>query len=106
MLEQMIEDIISKHKADPRNKVFVGWDVLLQSAREELNKEVSSERLAQAFAAFISRQYSEEDAELYDAAISVLGNVAANCFFEGDYDATYSVSILEQDIGFVAEIRP
>lgn len=106
MIEKMVEEIVKDFKKNPRNKVFVTWDVLIESAKEELSKPIDPKKLKLAFSKIIKGKASSKQEELYDAAISVVGNVAAKCFFNGDYDATYSYCLLETDDGFNVEIRP
>ena len=106
MLQEMLQCIVVDFKQHPRNKVFLPWEAMLQSVKEELGREVSSEELKASFIKVLEGGATEEDDQLYDAAISPIGDLATHCFFQGDYDKGYSYSILEQEWGFVAEIRP
>ena len=103
---QLVAKVVSEFKKDPRNKVFVAWELLLASAREERGEPVEGDVLRDALARFSSGDAEGDDQDLYDAATAVCGEVARACFASSpDEDVDYTTTLLETDDGFIAELR-
>ena len=106
-LDEIIEGVVSDYKQDPRNKVFVGEDVLLASAAEETGVSVDAENLRAAISAYQSGDMSDEQQALYDGAVAACGRIARSCFGDDpDCDLDYDIAWIEIDGGsWSAEVR-
>jgi hypothetical protein len=100
-LDELIDGVVSEYKQDPRNKVFVGEDILLASAAEETGGAVDAEALRAAISAYQSGDMSDEQQALYDGAVAACGRIARSC------DLDYDIAWIENDGGlWSAEVRP
>lgn len=105
-VSEMVDRAVADFKNDPRNKVFVEWNLLLASATEERGEHVDGNGLREALARFLGGDYSGDDQDLYDAAVAACGEVARGCFGNSpDEEVDYTVTLLENEEGFVAEVR-
>jgi hypothetical protein len=96
MLDALTKNIIDLYFADPRNKIYVGEEVLLCSVLEELGIEINSETLRRIMNQYEDGTISERDLSIYDAAIYSCAFVAKKCFAEDpddeDEEVDYTIS--------------
>jgi len=105
-IEQSVSALVQEFKNNPRNKTFVPMSVLLMSAQHELQKKIRMDHLIRSIRNYLDGTMSAADQETYDAAIAVLGEVARGCFADNRTDLDYTISWIENDGEFCAEIRP
>ena len=104
---EQAEKIVSAFKADPRNKVFLGFPTLLAAATEETGRALTESDLKAAIQAYLGGGCEGDQEAVYDGATYACGYVARHCFSEDpDEDVDYEVDwIEEQDGSFTAEVR-
>ena len=110
-LSTMVEKLASEFKADPRNKIFVGEEMLIASATEETGKQVTATQLRKVIAAFVEGSMTDKQESLYDAAAYAISLSAKQCWAtdpdDEDEEVDYSVSWIENSDGsYAAEVRP
>jgi hypothetical protein len=108
MFAKLIDEIISKYKEDPRNKVHIDEKTLLAAAIEETGNEVSITQLREAISKYIAAELDDDDQTIYDGATYACGVAANNCFSDDpDAEVDYEISWLENSDGsYTAEVRP
>jgi hypothetical protein len=107
-LQDLLANLASDFKADPRNKIFVTEEMLVASATEETGTKVSAARLRKVIAAYLSGDMDDEFQAIYDGAVYACGLAARHCFNDDpDDDIDYEVGWQEQEDGsYIAEVRP
>lgn len=103
----MADKIIAEFKSDPRNKVFVGFETLLASAKEETSKKIKGEKLSTVINNYQTGDLDSDDEAIYDGAVAICGYVARNCFGDNpDDDIDYEIEWAEEDDGtYTAVVR-
>ena len=110
-LSTLVDKLATEFKADPRNKIFVGEEMLIASATEETGKQVTATQLRKVIAAFVEGGMTDKQESLYDAAVYAIGLSAKQCWAtdpdDEDEEVDYSVSWIENPDGsYAAEVRP
>ena len=107
-LQELLANLVSDFKADPRNKIFVTEEMLVASATEETGTKVSAARLRKVIAAYLSGDMDDEFQAIYDGAVYACGLAARHCFNDDPDDGIdYEVDWQEQEDGsYIAEVRP
>jgi hypothetical protein len=105
-LQSKLSEFVAEFNKNPRNKILIEWDLLIQSARFELQKEIKGEKVKRAIVSYIRGRISASNEEIYDAAVAVCGELARKCFAPGRDDCDYQISWSETaDGNFLAEVR-
>lgn len=105
-LQSQSSQFVEEFKKDPRNKILIQWDLLVQSARCELQKEITGDKVKRAIVSYIRGRISASNEEIYDAAVAVCGELARKCFAPGRDDCDYKIAWSETaDGNFLAEVR-
>jgi hypothetical protein len=107
-LTELIEKLVTEHKADPRNKIFISEEILLASATEETGKKVSADQLRKVISAYLNGDMDEKLEVIYDGAVYGCGLSARHCFNDDpEDDIDYEIDWQEQvDGSYIAEVRP
>ena len=110
-LSEIIEKISDEYRKDPRNKVFAPQELLIASAKEEMDEDISAETLIKIVSTFQDGNISGDDQERYDAIVYGCGLLARKCFADDpedeDAEVDYQISWIENGDGSIsAEIRP
>ena len=106
-LETAIGKAVQDFHKDPRNKLFVDSQLLLESARVETGKKLSAAALRSTIRKYLEGEASEKDLAIYDGAVAVCGELARRCFgSSADEDVEYGIEWIEDDSGcFTAQVR-
>ena len=108
--DNLIEEISTEFRADPRNKVFAPQDLLIASVYEERKVKISADKLKSLIQKYGEGDLDDHELEIFDAAVYCCGVLARKCFAEDPDDeeaeVPYDVSFVETDDGMAAEIRP
>ncbi len=80
--DDIVKSLVEAFRADPRNKLQMGADVLLPFIASELRRSVSATELADALTAFDNGEASAEEQEIVDAGTALCHQVAARCWGE------------------------
>lgn len=104
--EERVEKIVENFKKDPRNKVFVDFEILRLSAVLETGKPISADTVKKAIQAYIDGECDNDQEAIYDGAVYACGYLARHCFSEDpDEDVDYEVEWIEEDDGtFTAQV--
>jgi len=81
--DQLVKDIVTEFRADPRNKVFASESLLLASVEEGTGEKISSEQLRALVEGHQSGSLDGDDLEILDRAVYVC-DVLASCKFSSD----------------------
>lgn len=86
--DDILEKIVTEFRADPRNKIIIDGKDLAAFASEEVDQEVTLEKLCKAVSSFEEGEAEEEDESLVDAATALCHQVADRCWGEclDEYD--------------------
>ena len=108
--DAMIQSLAEEFRKDPRNKVFVGEDILLASVLEETGQKIDGHRLREVIKAYLSGDLDSHAQDVYDGAVYACSSAAKLCFAENpddeDEEVDYSISWIEDSDGdFSAEVR-
>ena len=69
-VDRMIQNLAEEFRKDPRNKVFVGEDILLVSVLEETGQEINSGRLREVINAYLGGDLGSGEQDIYDGAVT------------------------------------
>lgn len=110
-LDEMVTQLVSEFRNDPRNKVFVSQTLMIESIRSESGKDISAEEFASLVESYKDGSLDDDTQVLWDAAMFVCGQVAKQCFSEDpddeDAEVDYEISFVDNSDGSVsAELRP
>jgi hypothetical protein len=105
-LKMAVTELVEEFTQNPRNKLFVGSEILLKSASYELQKKIKIDHLRRSIKKYINGKLTEADEEIYDAAVAVCGELARLCFAPDQEEVDYEISWSEDGKDYVAEIRP
>lgn len=103
-----VETIVGEIKKDPRNRAFVEFAALLESANEENGKNIKPDKLKKVIQGYIAGNLKPADEAIYDDAVVICGAVARGCWGKNeDDDLDYEISWIETDDDvYSAELRP
>jgi len=107
-LEKLKQALVKEFKGDPRNKFFVPHEMLVLSVIEHTgNKKFTSAQLNKIIKDWGNGKLNDKGLDTYDAACSVIYDLAGSCFGDGpDDDVRFETTFLTDDSGFFAEVRP
>ena len=103
-LEAHTRAIVDAFKKDPRNKIYVDSHVLSLSARVESGKDFSKDKIESLIQKHLKNSLNLEELIDFDSALFVCYDLAKECFALKP-DASISFSFLENEHGFVVEVR-
>ncbi len=102
-LQELLTQTVSEYQADPRRTVFAGFPLLLASAREETQLDLSPEDLMSAFHRYFSGEAEGQDETIYDGAVAVCYELARKCL--GSEDCSFDW-IIGGDDYYACEVCP